>query len=446
MQINRKSAAPAGFASAAASGSRALAVLIALSLTLGGAQLPAERDVLAAATSHQGVAVVGRDTPGVRLRDAYKLGERTTPTTIQVGLVRGPGLASSVPGGMAPRGALGVAVPTTQPPPTAQPNPTKSRPSFGVNVHTLWDSWKTFPAEYATYRAAGSEWIRTDVYWEHLEPEAKGDLSTAYLGQIDAAVDGARAAGMRPLLIVMSTPPWARGPGTERIAPPTNTADYADAVSFLVDRYRGQGVAFELWNEPNEPKFFAGGDPAAYTRLACAAYQSAKRSDPSATIVAGSLSREDTSWLARAYTAGFAHCFDALSVHPYLNPPRLPDGTVDGSWQPRTNTGALVSIMRSNGDGDRPIWFTEFGWASDPDPGAAPFENQVTPAQQADFTIRFLQTIETDLPYVTVAIIYLGKDPSGSSGAEAHFGLMTAQLEPKPVLSALRDYLTVTRP
>lgn len=329
---------------------------------------------------------------------------------------------------------------------TASPFVTRSGLAFGVNVHTLWDSWTTFPAEYAMYRETGAEWIRTDVYWEHLEPTTKGDRSTTYLGKIDAAVDGARAAGLRPLLIVMTTPAWARGPGTSRIAPPTNTADYAEIVTFLVDRYRGQGVAFELWNEPNEPKFFAGGDPAAYTRLACAAYKTAKPSDPSATIIAGSLSREDTSWLARAYSAGFAHCFDALSVHPYLNPPRLPDGTVDGSWHPRTNTGELLSIMQRNGDGDRPIWFTEFGWASDPDPDALPFDKQVTPTQQADFTIRFLRHVEADLPYVPVAMIYVGKDPAGAVGAEAHFGLLTTELESKPVLAALRAHLADIRP
>jgi hypothetical protein len=311
--------------------------------------------------------------------------------------------------------------------------------AFGVNVHTLWDSSATYPAEYDLFSSVGSRWIRTDVYWDGIEPSGKGSYDNRYLQQIDAAVEAAGGRGMQQLLVVLGTPTWARRPGFGRMSAPARASDYADVMEFLSTRYRGRGVAFELWNEPNESRFFAGADPAAYSTLACDAYASIKRADSTATVLAGAISGEDHRWLSNAYANGLAGCFDALSVHPYLNPPRTATGGVLSGWEPRTNTLLLHDIMRSNGDDAKKIWFTEFGWASDPRPGAPPFAKSVTPTEQADLTVRFLDYVNTSLPFVQVAIAYEGKDEARADGAAGHYGLLQADLTPKPVVGALRD-------
>jgi hypothetical protein len=257
---------------------------------------------------------------------------------------------------------------------------------------------------------------------------------------MDTVVSAANAKGVHVLFVVLSTPSWDQ-PADRTGAvengenlPPANDGAYASVMATLAARYAGDQVAWELWNEPNLPESFSTADPVAYTHLACAAYQAVKAADPGAVVVAGALSGQASGWLGQAYAAGLHGCFDVLSIHPY---DRV-TGPEPADWQPPVTVAADRQLMVANGDGAKPIWFTEFGWYADPNPADPIPVGGVTPAQQATYTANYIAEVGAGYPYVTAVFVYNATDAIGDSAPDVRFaGLLGFTLVPKPVYWAI---------
>ena len=74
--------------------------------------------------------------------------------------------------------------------------------------------------------------------------------------------------------------------------------------------------------------------------------------------------------------------------------------------------------MEENGDGDKPIWFTELGWSSHPNTGGeAPWELGVTKQQQADYLVRAAEMIACRFPYVEQIFWYAERNLGAPPGA-----------------------------
>jgi hypothetical protein len=85
-----------------------------------------------------------------------------------------------------------------------------------------------------------------------------------------------------------------------------------------VERYHKDIKYWEVWNEFNG-SFYEGNDkPKAYADLVVAAYDAAKKADPTAKI-GMSVANFDIGFFAAAIKAGAANHFDFLCVHPYEN-------------------------------------------------------------------------------------------------------------------------------
>lgn len=319
-------------------------------------------------------------------------------------------------------------------------------PALGINVHALWDSAATYMKEFPIYREIGISWVRIDVDWSVFEPTTpQPELSR--LQQLDLVIKAAAQEKLHVLLVVLSTPPWAGHPSMGQpeaqaapSTPPDDTA-YAAFVGLLAARYRANHVAFEIWNEPNQGQFFASRDPVEYVKLLCSADEAILRSDPAALVVGGALSGEDADWLAQAYRAGLAACFDVLSVHPYLPLPKAGSSPTGAVSQLDSETNKIVKIMAKYDRTPKPLWFTEFGWSADDVPGAPVAAGDVSPAQQAAYTVAFLDDVRSALPSVPVVMIYEGKDTAGAQTASTRFaGILDAALQPKPVAQAIACY------
>ena len=63
------------------------------------------------------------------------------------------------------------------------------------------------------------------------------------------------------------------------MGPPSNLQDYADFVSALATRYRGRIQIYQVWNEPNLAREWAGNPPSPqqYTQLLKIAYPAIKQ-------------------------------------------------------------------------------------------------------------------------------------------------------------------------
>ena len=283
-------------------------------------------------------------------------------------------------------------------------------------------------------RDAGATWVRVDVGWATLQPNGPGDFDRWYVELIDDVLAGARQRDLQVILAFWLTPPWASSTGSLH-APPTRAEDYASAIAGAARRWHDDVDAWEIWNEPNFDGFFHGADPDTYTRLLCAAYPAVKRYDKS-PVLFGGLMYNDDKWLAEAYRAGAKDCFDVLATHPYVGPSdAAPDTPSVGAVWRLTHTPAMRSLMDEWGDDGKPIWITELGWSSGTDNMGNAWDRPVTPAQQAQYLTEAVQLIRKEYPYVGPIIWYRDVDGPTKSYQDG-FGLMRANLSPKPAMAA----------
>lgn len=300
----------------------------------------------------------------------------------------------------------------------------------GVNYHPLWAYRSTQEREAMLDRLAadGVEWLRIDLYWSTLEPR-RGRLDPVALSQTDTAVAEARARGLRVLAVLWGTPSWASGVRPTRAArhkhlaaPPRNVQDFARVAGRLARRYRGQVAAWELWNEPNKPRFFDG-TPRRYVKMLRAAYPLVH---PHAQVVFGGLSRHDVRWLGSAYEAGARGSFDVLATHPY---PERHDAPPEG---PAISSVQGVRALMLRWNDPKPIWFTELGWST--------YQGGVSEIEQADYLHRSAGVLR-DYRYVQRAFWFTLNDWPVRSPWLANLGLLRADGTEKPALETLRRLL-----
>jgi hypothetical protein len=317
-------------------------------------------------------------------------------------------------------------------------------PAVGINLHPLWWDWSALASELKTFRAAGVTWMRMDIGWDALEPTA-GTYTAWYVDRIDQTLSMAAAQGIHVLAMVDRTPAWANG-GASGIAAPTDPNDYGNAIGWLAGHFAGRVGAWEIWNEPNDPAYLAGADPVVYTNLVKAAYSKIKAADPTVPVAAGALEYVDVDWMSRAYAAGIAGNFDILSDHPYQGKADEPPSAVpDGTMYRLRQIPALYSLMAANGDGAKPIWFSEFGWSTHANTASTSvWDLGVSQATQAIDLVRTLEYVRTSFPYVTNVFWYNGRNRTDADVQTDNRGLLNADLSAKSALATLTGYLQGT--
>jgi hypothetical protein len=263
--------------------------------------------------------------------------------------------------------AVGILITVLQPARTATATtPQAPGPAFGVATHLMWHDLRQAKMDLDRIQAAGLSTVRFDVNWEDFEPE-QGKWNRTYLRKLDNVLAEMKARGIRPILVIIETPEWARASEGTKMTPPKNPADFGTAMGYLAKRYANHpGLAYEIWNEPNDPNFWntlAGPDPVFYTRMLRAAYRTIKQADPDATVLGGSILYNDLAYLDRMYSAGAAGHFDALALHPYNegNAPRWIEHEQEWFSFPLTVT-QMKKRMAAHGEPNKTIWITEMGW------------------------------------------------------------------------------------
>jgi polysaccharide biosynthesis protein PslG len=330
----------------------------------------------------------------------------------------------------------------------------------GVVADVTWGQPRAdVDREIALLRAAGVRWIRANVNWAGLEPDAKGVIEERLLADYNYAVDRARAAGLQVLMpIADGVPYWASadpakhvdGQGNRRWEAtyrPADPSDYGDLVRFAVEHFSARGVhAYQIWNEPNHPRFWPSGpDAREYVPLLRAGYEAAKAADPGATVLLGGLSKSDFYYLEDVYRAGGGPYFDAVAVHPYthgVDPTAAWNGVHAWEDPDRISINAFPAVqeirrsMVAFGDAGKQVWLTEFGYSTTTNDGG------VSAATQAAFLTKAYRYLER-FPWVRAMFWYAARNSPfhGDRDAyEARFGLATTGWSLKPSYAALRSY------
>jgi polysaccharide biosynthesis protein PslG len=329
---------------------------------------------------------------------------------------------------------------------------------LGVNVHpeepeTL-QAGAYNPTDYTKVldemQAAGAQMVRVFVPWIWIEPNGPGQYDQSYLATMDSYVQAVRAHGMKLLMVLVGTPCWATSDPSSVCVdgqygaddsgatyPPTADSAAGTIAAFIVNRWDPD--ALEVWNEPDLPQYFTpapGEDTAlAYTDLDKAVYSAVKAASPSTTVVAGAISQGDTTFLQDLYNDGIGQYSDAISVHPYnieFSDPfeywgdpltAFPDNP-EASFI--TAVPAIHQVMVANGDANKPLWITEFGFSA-----CNPSYLCLDEETQAQYLKESIGAIES-WPYVQVALVDEAWDSSGDYNSWNGFGLLRNDFTRRP--------------
>jgi len=321
-------------------------------------------------------------------------------------------------------------------------------PEYGIQVFLWWTiDGKTADNDVRLVRDMGFGWVKQKFNWYDIEL-APGEYDWQ---RADWIVTMVEKYGLKLLIRLDGIPPWARvDPATAEALVPVELAAFADYCGAVAARYRGRVAAYEVWNEPNLAREWAGQppDPVGYVALLKACYLALKAADPQAIVLSAGMAptgtddpavaMPDDKFIELMYVAGAAPYFDLLGVHApgFMNPPeRSPDETeadpdLQARWITFRRVEDLRALMIEHGDAAKQIAITEMGWTTDRvNPGYSWFA--VTEEQQADYLVRAYQFARQNWsPWIgLMSMIYI-TDPFWTEADEQYWWAITRPVPP----------------
>jgi hypothetical protein len=232
---------------------------------------------------------------------------------------------------------------------------------LGISAHI--DEDERF---YQELKNLGVNWARIDFNWRWIEPQ-KGMYDWTFY---DRAVGYFRKHDIQVLGIINHMPDWIES--NEEFE-----ASLERFASALIARYKENGTLakqndwgssygvrhWEIFNEPNLAGYGwvrEGGDPAKaideYVLALAVSNRAVRAIDPYAVILNAGLSPggyPPPLFVQKMYELGAKNCFDAFAFHPY-----------GSQGQFYELVGAIRAELQKYGDGQKPVWFTEYGHES----------------------------------------------------------------------------------
>ena len=322
-------------------------------------------------------------------------------------------------------------------------------------------------------KTSGVGWIKQEFPWSELE-FGKTDGVGYYFddknnksawAKFDEIVAQAEANSINVIARLDRTPAWATRPqakgGNE---PPARFSDFGDFVHDFVTHYKGRIHFLQIWNEPNLEGEWVQGRPVSPTEYVALLREAATRAravDPDIMILSAPLATTNEDWhtnppndpdrthnmretvyLDAMYAAGAAPYFDIASANAFgYNSPPEEDPQPDRYNFRRVE--ALRAVMEQRGDSNKPIWITEYAWNAPDSRVVQPADikwGQVTPEQQADYTVRGIRYGRAHWPWVGVFVIWyfrqVGDYPP--TDAQYYFSMVTPDFVPRPIYAAVQ--------
>ncbi|HXM51448.1 MAG TPA: cellulase family glycosylhydrolase [Pyrinomonadaceae bacterium] len=308
---------------------------------------------------------------------------------------------------------------------------------LGVNIHFTDPQ----PGEVKMIADAGFRRVRMDFKWDVTERE-RGHYDFANYDRLMKALDEYQ---IRALFILdYGNPLYDNG------APP-RTAEtrqaFAHWAAAAAKHFSNRGVLWEIYNEPNNPRFWAQrSNVNEYVELALAVGRAFRSEAPNEKLIGPAVSEIDYSFLEACFKAGLLDYWSAVSVHPYRHAD--PESAAleycrlrKLIQRYRTQTGSDGSRITNASGSDReiPIISGEWGYSS-------AWRGMNEERQATLLTRELLTNIANGVP---ISIWYDWRDDgSDPSDPEDHFGLVRNSYqtgrdqvyEPKPAYRAAKTF------
>jgi hypothetical protein len=231
----------------------------------------------------------------------------------------------------------------------------------------------------------------------------------------------------------------------QQINPPSVDAkEWIYFVKTLANRYRGQGVNYEIENEVNGETSWKG-TLEEYLELLTNGYDVIKKADPMAKVLPSGMecgmvrnfqseseSRQAWKWHDRWLQAILStKKFDVVNVHDYY----FPSDIVANGLTFRGYLEHIHDVMKKSGMGDRPVWITETGFVSLPSNASGRMDHG-SPEKQAEWlTEAYQQAFGFGVERIYWLLLRDRNEPYFGS-----MGLADAKGNPRPAWNALQQF------
>ena len=179
--------------------------------------------------------------------------------------------------------------------------------TLGVNIHFTDPE----PGEVKMLSEAGFQWVRMDFVWKATEVE-KGKYDFSSYDRLLKALDERK---LRPLFIL----DYSNTLYDHDAAPFTNEGRqaFANWAAAAVRRYRGRGILWEIYNEPNTGFWTPSPKVSDYVKLALETSKAIHDAAPDEKIIGPAVWGLDFEFIEECFRAGLLSYWSAVSVHPY---------------------------------------------------------------------------------------------------------------------------------
>lgn len=291
---------------------------------------------------------------------------------------------------------------------------------LGVNIHFT----DPRPGEMKMLASAGFTWVRMDFNWGAIERK-KGQYDFSAYDRLMAALDEYH---IRPVFIL----DYSNRNYDDNQSPHTDEgrAAFAKWAAASATHFKGRGVVWEMYNEPNIGFWHPKPNVDDYAKLALAVGKALRAATPDEPYIGPACSTMDFKFLEACFKAGCLEYWWAVSCHPYRQ--KDPE-TVAADY---AKLREMIKQYAPPGQ-QIPIVSGEWGYSS----GWKKFDE----ARQAKYLPRELLTnVASGVP---ISIWYdWHNDGTNPNEPEHHFGIVNYEYhqgghpvyDPKPAYTAMK--------
>ncbi|MGC3791989.1 cellulase family glycosylhydrolase [Priestia aryabhattai] len=281
---------------------------------------------------------------------------------------------------------------------------------FGVSTHFTGEK-----IDIDLIKDAGFKMVRTDIFWHNVE---KKEGIFEFEGQgYDDLTSSLIKHGIKPYYILAYSNKLYED--NRSIVTKEGQDAFVKFASEAAARYKGLGIIWEVWNEPNSKTFWeTQPNFDDYSSLLKRVAEAVKENDPSGTVVAPALAGvNDTSlnWLEGILKKDILNNIDALSVHPYRS--QNPETVIN-------DYAKLRNLLAKYTDKETIILSGEWGYST----AKGAYNIDLDEETQANYLVRmFMINLLSKVP---VSIWYDWKnDGNNPANKEHNFGIVQNDLK-----------------
>src|ERR1041385_752337 len=179
--------------------------------------------------------------------------------------------------------------------------------ALGVNIHFT----EPKAGELEMIAGAGFRWVRTDFVWQATEA-AKGTYDFSGYDRLLSALERNH---LRALFILDYTNKLYDSDHAPYTA--EGREAFAKWAAAAVKHFRGRGITWEIYNEPNTGFWTPAPNASDYIKLAIEASKAIHQTAPEERIIGPAVWGFDFPFIEQCLRAGLLNYWSAISVHPY---------------------------------------------------------------------------------------------------------------------------------